>query len=277
MRQQGSRASGAARKRRTTIPDEAAAERARDLLQRDFTATRAEREVGRRHHLPAHLDGFVYLAFILDCYSRMIVGWQLATHMRTELVLDALEMANGAAPASGRPDRALRSRLAVHEPRPTPTGSTSSGSPLGRLRAATPTTTRWPKPGSRPSRPSSSTARRFPSFEHAEHETAPLDRLLQRRAAARSARRHPARRVRSRALPIEYQYRQRPNVGRHLNEPPTDAGWISRRRSLSLGNEKDDPGAGKKQPRRRKNLAGPYSTRLSVVGGVASQFPAEGG
>jgi transposase InsO family protein len=40
-------------------------------------------------------NGLLYLAFILDCYSRMIVGWQLATHMRTELVLDALEMANG--------------------------------------------------------------------------------------------------------------------------------------------------------------------------------------
>jgi transposase InsO family protein len=35
------------------------------------------------------------LAFILDCYSRIIVGWQLAAHMRTDLVMDALEMANG--------------------------------------------------------------------------------------------------------------------------------------------------------------------------------------
>src|SRR5262249_10825955 len=40
-------------------------------------------------------SGFCYLAFILDCFSRMIVGWQLATHMRTEVVLDAREMANG--------------------------------------------------------------------------------------------------------------------------------------------------------------------------------------
>ena len=40
-------------------------------------------------------NGFVYLAFILDCYSRMIVGWQLATHLRTELVIDAPWMANG--------------------------------------------------------------------------------------------------------------------------------------------------------------------------------------
>jgi transposase InsO family protein len=38
---------------------------------------------------------FVNPALILDCYSRMIVGWQLATHLRGELVLDALEMANG--------------------------------------------------------------------------------------------------------------------------------------------------------------------------------------
>jgi transposase InsO family protein len=35
-------------------------------------------------------NGFVYLAFILDCYSRMIVGWQLATRLRTELVMDAM-------------------------------------------------------------------------------------------------------------------------------------------------------------------------------------------
>ncbi len=35
-------------------------------------------------------QGFSYLAFILDVYSRMIVGWQLATHMRAELVVDAL-------------------------------------------------------------------------------------------------------------------------------------------------------------------------------------------
>ncbi|MBA2557462.1 MAG: DDE-type integrase/transposase/recombinase [Chloroflexi bacterium] len=38
-------------------------------------------------------SGFCYVAFIIDVYSRMIVGWQLATHLRTELVLDALEIA----------------------------------------------------------------------------------------------------------------------------------------------------------------------------------------
>jgi transposase InsO family protein len=82
-------------KKRTTIPDEAALESARDLLQRDFSATRPnEKWVADLTYIRSW-NGFCYLAFILDCHSRMIVGWQLATHMRAELVLDALEMANG--------------------------------------------------------------------------------------------------------------------------------------------------------------------------------------
>jgi len=102
-------------KKRTTIPDEAAAERARDLLQRDFTATCPnEKWVADLTYIPTW-NGFVYLAFILDCYSRMIVGWQLATNMRAELVLDALEMANGLRRPARRADRAQRQRQPVHE------------------------------------------------------------------------------------------------------------------------------------------------------------------
>jgi transposase InsO family protein len=82
-------------KKRTTIPDETVAERASDLLQRDFTATRPNEKWVADITYVRTWQGFVYLAFILDCYSRMIVGWQLATHMRAELVVDALEMANG--------------------------------------------------------------------------------------------------------------------------------------------------------------------------------------
>jgi putative transposase len=95
MRQHGLVGKLRGSKRRTTIPDEAAVERARDLLQRDFTATGPnEKWVADLTYIRTW-NGFVYLAFILDCYSRMIVGWQLQTHMRAELVLDALEMANG--------------------------------------------------------------------------------------------------------------------------------------------------------------------------------------
>jgi putative transposase len=39
------------------------------------------------------LSGFCYAAFVIDCFARMIVGWQLATHLRTDRALDALEMA----------------------------------------------------------------------------------------------------------------------------------------------------------------------------------------
>ena len=39
--------------------------------------------------------GLVYFAFMIAAYSRMIVGWQIAVHMRTDLVLDALRMALG--------------------------------------------------------------------------------------------------------------------------------------------------------------------------------------
>ena len=103
MRQEGLEGTRRGGKKRTTIPDEAAVERARDLLQRDFTATRPnEKWVADLTYIRSW-NGFVYLAFILDCYSRMIVGWQLASHMRTELVMDALEMANGLR----RPDAGL--------------------------------------------------------------------------------------------------------------------------------------------------------------------------
>ena len=116
MRQHGIEGKLRGRKTRTTIPDEAAVEKARDLLQRDFAATRPnEKWVCDITYLPTlpTWNGFLYLAFALDCYSRMIVGWQLATHMRTELVLDALEMANGLRrPGEGRSRPSLRSWLA---------------------------------------------------------------------------------------------------------------------------------------------------------------------
>lgn len=95
MRQHGLMGKLRGGKKRTTIPGEAAIERARDLLQRDFTATRPNEKWVADITYIRTWNGFCYLVFILDCYSRRIVGWQLATHMRAELVLDALEMANG--------------------------------------------------------------------------------------------------------------------------------------------------------------------------------------
>src|SRR4051812_30496428 len=64
-----------------------------DLVHRDFTASAPNRLwVGDITYLRCW-EGVVFFAFVLDAYSRRIVGWQFAPHMRTELVLDALRMA----------------------------------------------------------------------------------------------------------------------------------------------------------------------------------------
>jgi putative transposase len=79
---------------RTTKSDPAA-QRASDLVGRDFTAQAPNRLwVGDFTHLRCW-EGKAYFSFVIDVYSRMIVGWQLAGHMRTSLVLDALRMALG--------------------------------------------------------------------------------------------------------------------------------------------------------------------------------------
>jgi putative transposase len=79
---------------RTTKPDPQA-QRRPDLVQRDFSASRPDQLwVADLSYLRCW-EGVVFFAFVLDAYSRMIVGWQLAGHMRTDLVLDALKMALG--------------------------------------------------------------------------------------------------------------------------------------------------------------------------------------
>ncbi|PZT84260.1 MAG: IS3 family transposase [Gordonia sp. (in: high G+C Gram-positive bacteria)] len=84
------------RKVRTTVP-EPADRKVPDLLKRDFTATAPNRRyVGDITYLPlsqAAGGGNLYLATVIDCYSRRLVGWAIADHMRTELVEDALKAA----------------------------------------------------------------------------------------------------------------------------------------------------------------------------------------
>jgi putative transposase len=79
---------------RTTNPDPLA-QRRPDLVQRDFAAAGPnELWVADLSYLRCW-QGLVFFAFVLDAYSRMIAGWQLAGHTRTDLVLDALKMALG--------------------------------------------------------------------------------------------------------------------------------------------------------------------------------------
>ncbi len=81
------------RKPRTTVADQAAL-RPPDLLDRDFTAPEPNlRWVADITYVRLTSGGFVYVAFVVDVFSRMIVGWALATNLRTELPLAALEHA----------------------------------------------------------------------------------------------------------------------------------------------------------------------------------------
>ena len=77
---------------RTTYPN-AAACRPADLVERDFGASRPDELWFADFTYLRCWEGVVYFAFVIDACSRAIVGWQFATHMRTDLVLDALRMA----------------------------------------------------------------------------------------------------------------------------------------------------------------------------------------
>jgi len=77
---------------RTTTPDQSAA-RAPDLVNRDFTATRPDELWAADFTYLRCWQGVVFFSFVIDVFSRRIVGWQFASHMRTDLVLDALRMA----------------------------------------------------------------------------------------------------------------------------------------------------------------------------------------
>lgn len=77
---------------RTTVTDKNARP-APDLVQRNFTADAPDKLwVADITYIPTWA-GFLFLAVVLDVFSRRIVGWAMATHMRTELILDALAMA----------------------------------------------------------------------------------------------------------------------------------------------------------------------------------------
>ncbi len=81
------------RRQLVTTRREPAAPPAPDLVSRSFTAAAPNRLwVADITYVPTW-SGFVYLAVVLDAFSRRIVGWSMADHLRTELVLCALEMA----------------------------------------------------------------------------------------------------------------------------------------------------------------------------------------
>jgi hypothetical protein len=143
---------------RTTRPA-AETDRPRDLVKRDFTADHPNQLWVADLTYVRTSVGWVYAAFVLDVYSRMIVGWQVATSLYTDLALDALKTAiwrrehqganlrNWSTTPTGE-SNIERSVTAKGLPRPAPSPRSA--------RRATPTTTRWPRRSTPCSKPNSS-------------------------------------------------------------------------------------------------------------------------
>lgn len=94
MRKSGLQGASRRKKLFTTKRDQDARP-APDLVERDFTAQQRDTLwVADITYIPTW-TGFLYLAVVMDAWSRRIVGWSMETHLRTELVLDALDMAIG--------------------------------------------------------------------------------------------------------------------------------------------------------------------------------------
>jgi putative transposase len=93
MRKDGLRGRMRGPKRKHTTRQDPLAIPAPDLVERNFIATAPDRLwTADITYLPTN-EGFLYLAFILDVYSRKVVGWSMANHLKSELVAAALEMA----------------------------------------------------------------------------------------------------------------------------------------------------------------------------------------
>jgi hypothetical protein len=114
MREAGLHGVRRGRSVRTTIPD-AGAQRPADLVNREFSVAASNQLWVVDFTYVATFSGFVYVAFAIDVFSRMIVGWRAARSMRTDLPLDALDICGTAAaadtPSQGwctTPTRAIR-------------------------------------------------------------------------------------------------------------------------------------------------------------------------
>lgn len=82
----GRRRKGTTRRGKKIVPAE-------DLVKRNFVATQMDKVWVADITYVATAEGFLYLAFILDVHSRRIVGWAMESHLRSEFVVDALQMA----------------------------------------------------------------------------------------------------------------------------------------------------------------------------------------
>lgn len=110
MRRMGLRGAVRGRRVKTTVPADVA-DRPQDLVQRNFTAERPNPLWVSDFTYVATWRGFVFVAFVIDVFSRRIVGWRVSSSLKSDLVLDALEQ------AIYERDDAERDRLIHHSDR----------------------------------------------------------------------------------------------------------------------------------------------------------------
>jgi putative transposase len=156
MRELGITGATRGKAKRTTVPAPDGV-RAGDLVNRRFTAERPNALWVADFTYVATRSGTVYVAFVIDVFSRRMVGWKADTRMRTGLVPDALEMACGPGTTPVIPPGPAWSTTptrAASTPRSTsPTTLRPPASTARSARSGTPTTTPWPSPRSASTRP----------------------------------------------------------------------------------------------------------------------------
>ena len=144
MRQLGLAGRVRGRKRRTTIPADVAA-RPADLVERRFEAPAPNQLWIADITYVATWSGFAYAAFVTDVFSRRIVGWRVATTLRADLALDALEMAIWTRRSETSPGSCITPTAACNTCRSATPNASPPRAPSPRSApAATPTTTPWP-------------------------------------------------------------------------------------------------------------------------------------
>src|ERR1022692_5265207 len=143
MRAQGIRGASRARKRFTTKSDPTAV-RAPDLVNRNFTAARPDALWVADFTYCSTWSGIVYVAFIIDVFSRRLVGWKAARSMTAALVVDALNMAAWTRRHTTLDGLVCHTDAGNTHQFHTLTGSTRWEPPLPSEPSATVTTMRWP-------------------------------------------------------------------------------------------------------------------------------------
>ena len=142
---------------RTAVPGTAPDTR-KDLVNRAFTADRPDRLWVADITYVRTFAGWVYCAFVLDVFSRRVVGWQVSTSLRTDLALDALNMGLWTRKHDGHDTSALvhhsdRLNLPSMSRSDTPNAWRRPAPSRPLAAAVIPTTTRWPRRSTHCSRP----------------------------------------------------------------------------------------------------------------------------